>query len=511
MKNIKSKKALTIIISLMIVSINCIIPGITYSHIRIIKEKGLEVRLDLSDQILHLDVLEKGDYPKIYPTIKDTNPYFLSTAIFVAKAKQFDDSLIASLEYLCQDGTREFTGKREILEQTTNALKRLSRETEINEQALLYCRGFINAASNLGGQQIEEIDAVQKIAKEIKLKFLKDDFKSKPISIYTWTEYLSNIFKQDRLLQESLVSEDRILLFARGISENKKLAEAYKKYLLFTKKLTNPFPPDYRDLLHVEDLHDNLKQKIKYSFFPPSQAHETELIKRLFGDTPIPEGFSLIDTLVKKIQKNEIDLTPNNESGWYDYQIFALEPFVKPEFMPEGEKLEFGKKYKEELIELFKASLALTRETHIKLLERPLIGAYVIPEITIEPELSIEPIATYYLRRAESYGFVRKLLETTFGHDVLKKTHRLTISGRVSQPLLEEILNMESLFHGAYQIVAEEIGMNIDSQIKERSEQEKKADKDFTREWFSNLKDDTDVSTDNRMMVPVFYDIARKK
>jgi hypothetical protein len=40
----------------------------------------------------------------------------------------------------------------------------------------------------------------------------------------------------------------------------------------------------------------------KIYFFPLSRAHETDLIKKLYGNRPIPEGFSLIDEMITRIQ-----------------------------------------------------------------------------------------------------------------------------------------------------------------------------------------------------------------
>jgi hypothetical protein len=223
----------------------------------------------------------------------------------------------------------------------------------------------------------------------------------------------------------------------------------------------------------------------------------------------------LIDELVKEIQKRAVDLTPREDSGWYAHQIYSLEPLVIPELMPEAQRLYFGEKYKKELIDLFKASLALTRETHIKQLEIPMPGAAPydrsIPIIEIFPELSAEPIATSYLRQANAYRFVRELLEATFGDGALRNTCRLKALGRVSRPLSEELREMESLFFGAYQVVAEEIGMDADNQLSERSKAEREADKKLAREWIRRFREDPDVGADNRMMVPVFYDVGRKK
>ncbi len=485
------------------------------STIRIIRQQGLEVRLDLSTQVLGLDIPEEREWgqtsgkveAELYPTIKSMpgKSDFVSASILVAKAKQFDDGLYATVEYLCQNGTDRFMGKRELLQRVAEALKRPAND---RVEGLDQSRSFIQAAANLGGQAMSGTKEIQRRAEEIKAKFLSDKLKSKPISFYTWTEELTKIFQQDRLLQEPLESE-QVSDFSQGLSKDASALKAYQAYLTLVKKLTNPFPPEFSALFPIP----KMEKEKKYSFFPPSQAPETELVKKLYGNKPIPEGFNLLDELVKAIQKKAVDLTPREDSGWYAHQIYALEPFVNPESMPEAKKFYFGEKYKKELIDLFKASLALTRETHIKQLEIPMAGAAPfdrsIPIVEIFPELSAEPMATYYLRRAESYHFVRELLASTFGDGALRNARRLTARGRVSKALLEELREMESLFLGAYQVAAEEIGM--DAQLPERSKAEREGDKKLAREWIRKFPEDPDVGADNRMMVPVFYDIQRKK
>jgi hypothetical protein len=351
---------------------------------------------------------------------------------------------------------------------------------------------------------------VQLQAEAIKSKFLSDQLKSKPVSFYTWTEDLTKIFQQDRLLQKHL-DPDEIDHLARGLSKDGNALKAYKGYLMFVQKLTNPFPPEYGDLSQIE----NIEKMKMYSFFPPSRSPETGLIKKLYAGRPLPDGFNLADELVERIQNRKIDLAPQKDSGWHDHQIYALEPFINPELMPEAERLHFGEEYKKELINLFKASIALTRETHIKQLEMPKAGVamrgFEILMIDIYPELSAEPTATYYLRRARSYRFVRELLESTFFEGTLKNSHRSTPSGKLSKPLLEEVREVESLFYGMYQVVGEEIGMDTSAQLLERSQNQKEADREMAREWIQNFAEDPDVKSDNRMMVPVFYDVKRKK
>lgn len=487
--------------------------------IRVIRQQGLEVRLDLSTQVLGLEVLEDRDWGRapgkveaeLYPTIQSVarGGDFVSASILVAKAKQFDDGLYAAVEYLCQDGTEKFMGKRELLQRVAQALGELKKVEGMEGKPLRDCQSFIHAAAHLGGHKIADTQEVQSPAKELISKFLSSPLKSKPIGFYTWTEELGKIFQQDRLLQEKLDPE-KIGPLAQGLSYDENVKKAYPMYLSLVQKLTNPFPPEYGDLTQAL----NTPKGKQYSFFPPSRSVETELVKKLYGGSPIPEGFNLLEALVKKIQRREIDLIPKEESGWYDYQLYALEPLVNPELMPEAKRLYLGDGYKKELIDLFKASIALTRESHIKQLEIPKAEAGPsdsIPTIEIYPELSLEPVASYYLRRAKAYRFLQDLLGATFGRDALKNIRRLTSSGRVDKSLAEELLEMESLFYGAFQIVAEEIGMDISAQLPKRSKQAIEADKKMIREWIRTFQEDPDVGRDNRMMVPVFYGAMREK
>jgi hypothetical protein len=490
--------------------------------IRTIQEEGVEITLDLSTQVLKLEIpedlglSETGEHieAEVYPTLKQVWEYanFAPMAVFIAKSKQFDDGLYAAVEYLCQTGTDRFVGKRELLQQITSVLKKFEQEETTHKKSLSFCQGFINAAAQLGGQTIGVTKEVEMLSKNILTAFFSDLKQSfKPVGIYTWTKDLIEIFQQDRLLQKPLLSEKVIRILARVISENKQIINEYQSYLTFIQKLTNPFSPEYCDLTLIHEV----QQDKEYCVFPPSKTYEMEPFKALYGNRSVPEGFSLIEALVQKIQQGKIDLTPKDDSGWYAHQVYALEPLVKPVQSPEAEKLDFDNSYKKELIALFKAAIAFIRETHVKQLENPEFGG-LLPEellqsILIQPNISVEPVATYYLRRADAYRFVRELLESTFGQAALKQAYRLTASGTVSTPLFEELQNMESLFYGTYLIVAEEIGMDSDVRFRERDQHLNEADKAFAREWLRMAPRDADAETDNRMMVPVFYDIERKE
>jgi hypothetical protein len=121
--------------------------------------------------------------------------------------------------------------------------------------------------------------------------------------------------------------------------------------------------------------------------------------------------------------------------------------------------------------------------------------------------LTQEPLASFYLRRALSYRFVRGVLEQAFGADALSRLRRATAAGPVNLTLDRELRLMEGLFHGAYMNTAFELGMSYEA--REDLGLGSGRNLQLYRSW--NPTTDPDVSRDVRMMVPVFYDIQREK
>ncbi len=499
------------------------------------KSGEYRIKVDLSGQVLTMDIPKMvrhggGGEDRLYPTPGDLHPIneggapgggrvdFVSASILSAKAKQFDDGLYAAAEIAMQEGLPGVLGKKMFLSALLGALKDLG-DPSIPQQEEEWSRAFIAAASSLGGQDLSEDAKVTELSQKIEKDFLQDPLRSKPIGFYTWNEELGKIFRQDRLLQTKI---EKSAALVRAIKKKAgPTKDFYFKYLGFTEKMTNPFPSDVTDLRRY--INDPLatcgtgEPKKTVVFFPPSRSYETDLVKKLYGNKPIPDNFNLAETLIQEIKAGSVDLTPREDSGWYDYQTHSLESLILPEKFPEGKKLEFTQSYREELEELFKSLLALTRETHIKQLEIPLmLTAKYHPgsveqkiRIDISPELTLEPLATYYLRRARSYNFIHCVLKNMLGESNLAKIHRLTASGPVKKDLSLELKEMEALFYGAALIVANETGCALQITNRDGSGNGRNNDIEFARRWMNHLSDDPDVSRDNRMMVPVFYDIQK--
>ncbi|MDF0668152.1 MAG: hypothetical protein P0119_19075 [Nitrospira sp.] len=482
-----------------------------------------KVELDLSTQVLAIQAPEEQDFwgsfgsdevqqraeTRLYPildlnTICPTAP--MSAAVLAQKSKIFDEGLFAAIEVAVQDGGGRHAGKAALIASLGRVLAGADPSVAGTAQDVLL------GAARLGHIPVTDVPpAVEANARHAVELFLADEMRSKPISFYSWSRQLENIYQQDRLLQSGM-NITGIKTLANALHADQSARAIYERHLRLISSLTNPFAhPDLRSLLDAYDRGETGRIQQDMRFFPPSVAHETTLMKKLFGVNPIPEGFILADEMIRRIRSHQLNLEPNTESGWYDYQTWSLEPLVVPDLMPEAKRLQLDDQYRGLLLELFKGLLTLTRETHIKQLEQASFGATMGREkyIRIDPVLSAEPLATFYLRRAIGYRYIRRVLEDTFGPSELEHLHRLTEAGPVSTPLAEELAGIETLFLGAHTSVCGELGLTPDAAIGSDAAARDAADR-FAY-WAIRVESDPDLRLDLRAMVPVFYDIERHR
>lgn len=484
---------------------------------RAASRESYEISLDTSQQVLELMVPEDTGYGSrgesresleapLYPSFSEASrgESFTSAAALALKAKQFDDGLYAAVEMAADTGMDRFPGRKSFLLTLLNAV---SADSNHNAAVLL------TAAARLGGMDPPVGPEVARQAQALQKSFLGNERLSKPLGFYTWNAALTQVFQRDRMLQTPLdPSAARTL--AQALARNDGMFKAYAASLTLDEKLTNPLAgEDLRQPALALKSGGTIRFDDHSFLFPASQSHESGLIKELYGNSPIPEGFNLADEMIKRIRSGELDLKPRPTSGWYDYQTYALEPLVIPESMPEAQRLRLDESYRQELVGLFKALLALTRETHIKQLEVPMVGMAMRPPhaepVRISPDLTLEPLATYYLRRARSYQFVREVLEQSFGPKALPNMRRLTAAGPVNMPLATELTLMEALFQGAYLRSCEEIGMKPEPDALHPREAD--LHRAVLAAWLESLDRDPDLGKDIRMMVPIFYDVNRQQ
>jgi hypothetical protein len=467
--------------------------------IREVCARGWRIQLDLAAQKLRLDVPEqqvmwRGGRGFRETTLSPTFPRgdgFVPGAALLLKAKQFDDGLYAAVELAAQDGTGPFIGKAVLL---TRMAEALSQRAGGAEEALALILGACQPGGLLLPLPAGTRDRVQGKVET----FRRNQLRSKPLGFYTWTPRLESIFHQDRLLQERLPPGIWRDLDA-ALDRSPETRAAYEQYRQLTSRLTNP-PADPAPL----------DEGTEIPFFPPSRSHEVDLFHRLYGQKRIPNRFDLMEELVRRIASGKVQLAPTEDSGWYDYQTWSLEPLVVPQKMPEARHLQLEKGYRNHLVGLFKGMLALARETHIK--QGPGgRGGYTgpcEPPVWVNPGLTVEPLPSLYRRRAFGYQFVRSVLEESFGEDALAGMHRLTPDGPLLLSLVEELKGMEALFTGAYLTACQELGTGV--RLEEPGLRLTQGDEPF-RQWASNLGPDPDLGRDARMMVPVFHDILRDR
>jgi hypothetical protein len=346
--------------------------------------------------------------------------------------------------------------------------------------------------------------------------FLGDPLRSKPIGFYTWSDPLEQVFRRDRMLQTELKGSGGILAIARALHADVSQNAAYEAHLRLAERLTNPGASlgDLRPVIRSIDARGQVASAVPESglaLFPASRSHEADLVMRLYGNRPIPQTFSLADAMIQAVRSGALSLQPTPESGWYDRQTWALEPLIRPEAMPEAPRLIFSDAYRKQLETLFRALLTLTRESHIKQLEIPSPGAMAPPQIVVWPELAAEPLPTHYLRRAEAYAYVHKVLEEAFGPEALAGLHRETAQGPVAASLADELAAMQGLCLGASVHTSRQLGLSA-SDVDPALGSGRGLDADvaaFTA-WQTHLADDPDLAGDSRVMVPVYFDRTRQ-
>lgn len=311
--------------------------------------------------------------------------------------KTTDDRIYASIELAVE------ADKFEILKLMAPQLK--------GEAQLFICTALVlSGAEGLCPEDVRARAAAQAD------KFKKGDpFSSKPIGFYSWDKDLSRIFTRDRWLQKKFdTRNERELKIAKDLTALGQAKPLYSNIIGLYQVLTNP-------TTNCSSALDQVTPDKPFAFFPPSRSKETDLINELTAKGEVTAGRTM-DILIDAIRAGKINLSPGPNSGWYDYQQFALEPFLLPEKMPEGKKLSFNELYKKRLENSFRSSVTQARETHVKQLERAnLVMAApdeeekaVEIDLTIRPDLEIEPMPTYYLRTGQAYVSLIKGLDTPY-------------------------------------------------------------------------------------------------
>ena len=424
-----------------------------------IVEGGFRVRLDREPQRLRLRVEESDHFLFDQPLPGEGH---VCAGELMYRAKEIDDGVVAALQLAAQRGTGKLPAKARML-------ATLADETRDRLLGAACILGGIKKPGGLFSRKLPGEDEAKAL--------LEDEGKTKPLGFYTWSDSLRRLFRQDRALQDELPSPQRVREVLRADPD---LMRAYEAHLAFEARVANP--PAEPDLRTGERL------------LPAARAPERTLILALYGNSPIPDGFDLMSELVRRVRSGAVDLAPKPDSGFYDHQLAPLPALLSPR---RSDRLSFDESWEKRLESLARAAWALARETQIKSLDAVMAGAAPPPPrlVHLHPALRVEPLPEYYALRADSYRFLREAMAEVIGESALDGIARLTPRGESGESVLQSLRETESLFRGARAAALEDLGFAAPPGAAE-----------FAR-WAAKRP----PVGDGRMMVPVFFDVQRRK
>ncbi len=406
--------------------------------------------------------------------------------------KYFDDRLMAAVEKHVHDGSKIFPGgKQGLLAALLEEVLKQPEQPGRNEAA-----AYLAAAIELGGGQPEVPTTIADQVQTHLEVFMSDPFYCKPVGFYTESETLRQIFRRDRFLQKPFGTQFwaepdldggfylkeglfPVVRMAEALLARPDLLQAYSTFRELAERLCNPEANlNLEDLLPCQQSFGDEKQlgralvksdawaraqfrgnvipgTLGVAFWPFATSKENRLFARLYGyTTELPETDAM-DDLISAIKAGVLNLEPEPDSGWYDYQMFALETLLLPARAHEADKLLLHARYKKRLRKAFEAMLTKRRETQVKYAHiLPTSGMAVLP-LSWAPELSVEPTGTHYLRTARAYRFLATRLRDLLGDSELSGVP----VGGSDRGALAELDDAVLLFYGLYLVVCNDLGM----------------------------------------------------
>ena len=311
------------------------------------------------------------------------------------------------------------------------------------------------------------------------------------------------MFRFSRFLQQTFTDDaNTALTIAKALAKDQDLLDSYAKFISYSSKLTNP--QKFASLLDL--IEGNLGSfRGDMRILPQATSRHAELFLRLFPQG-LPTDTDLMRELIRAIRSAKVNLEPRDDSGWFDYQVFALESLLVPEKGPESAKLLLTKSYKKRMLDAFKALVTKRIETHVRDWREASSAA---PMMINQPLLRIEPCPSYYLRTAQAYGFLKSFLEREIAQSELAKLHGLRSEAVRTPDLAAELESMRNLFYGFYLVSCEDIGLK--PAFYQAETPDPKTCRESALAWVQNWKTDEDLAVDTRASVPIYSDTARTR
>ncbi|MCA9105074.1 MAG: hypothetical protein KDA83_06595 [Planctomycetales bacterium] len=410
--------------------------------------------------------------------------------------KQFDDGLYAALELAM------FRGDAGQTPAVMDVVNRLHAVVPAESEA----RAYLEAVLLLSGASVESTSAVEGWRRKLEAQPM-----SSPAGFYTWNEELKSVWRTFRALQYKFASEEDepvVRQLAEVLAADETLANDYRAMFDFYNHLSNPsralslveIAGDDRPLSEIAG--DSGRQGA-VTCLPVSTSRETELFSQLFP-LGLPAGADLMTELIKRIRSGDVDLSPHDDEGWYQHQVYALETLLLTDGNQESSKLVLTAAYKRRLLEAFKALVTKRRETHMRSLDVATAESAALMEGEVHPRLRLEPTASFYLRTARAYDFIQTLLVATIGNEKLSELHGVTADGERTLSLGEELETLKLRYYGFYLVTCEDIGMRPEFAADEMIDTD--AAMAAALEWLDGFAVDPDLAVDTRVCVPIYID-----
>ncbi len=485
--------------------------------IRTMRDQGLEIAIDLTPQRLHLDIEERDHGfklrcideehsddddndpsrvpPDLVPSPVAPSDHLTSAALLGLKAKHVEDRVIAAIKLLLQRGTPKTMGKRALLERWAARLfaGRRSSKGDAVEVLLAACR-----LGNIESPAVPR-DLDRAVSSRVR-RFLADPVRSMPLGFHTDSPELEDAYRQNRMLQTALEDTVSIGAAARALHGDPALLKAYRAHMRARSRLTNPPKrPSLRPLLRALDRDKDALAK-PCALSPPLVAPEDAIVRALAFGGARP-GFDVLSEAIRQIRAGELDLAPGPSSGFYQHQWWAAAPLAHPDPTPERARLEWSSSYRSHLEALFRAAIALARETHVEDLdeEEEAEDDEVEEErvVVIRPHLTVEPLPTHYLRRAAGHRFLMTMARSMIG-EAMDEPPRDVPGWPEGRSIREELAALDDLFTGAAATAFRELGRPP----REEAQGDASAVERFAGFCAARARDH-DLGRDARMMVPV--------
>ncbi len=476
-------------------------------------------QLNLSRTVFHLDTpVLKPDRDaallKLRPTYRDAvashSRILPSVNLIDGKAKQFDDGLYAALDLAY------YAGHEDVLRSHVDLVRQIAEKVGPDSPAA----PFLAAGLELAGVKIPVAD--EKAKEKYRQDFENSPLHSKPLGFYNWSPKLAECYRFLKYFQHPfLIAGQKFPQIPRelaaALQDDPQLRADYGRAVAFYSRLTNP--PVALSLLDIHDEADaqalaagqlTAHKQPAVSLFPASTSREQRLFDRLFP-LGFPKGADLMQELIRAVQRGEVDLAPEPETGWYDYQTYALETFLLPNRGEESRKLLLTSRYKQRMLDAFAALITKRRETHVRQLAAAGSTGSEAPPAPLKklaPRLRLEPNATYYLRTARAYAFLQAFLNEAVGEESLRNIEGLRQGGTRETNLAAELEAQKELFYGFYLLSLEDIGLR--PSLMQGELQNADAARTLALAWLKDFADDPDLAVDTRVAVPVAVNLLRK-